>query len=302
MPKLSEGSIAIGALILFAAWLFIGLPWIFYPSEHIQYVVVDSTHAQNTDAEPKGSAKSPFFVQVMPGSDAAQKRAEEAEDREEKKESDRALVRWTKALAFATIGLILATCVLGIFAWRQSRDTQDSISVARKSAEAAEMQAAIMASVEGPIPVVAALKLAEYANIPGETIITDPVPPGPLRPNCRILFAIENKGRSPLRMKEICIEKHIGTALPDIPTYTHKNDWGLVLEKGPLWIRATDNQIEVTPSDLGAAYAVYPSGGALWVYGYFAYLNLLNERVEHKFLAGWDLKDGFIPDNRPGYT
>jgi len=75
----------------------------------------------------------------------------------------------------------------------------------------------------------------------------------------------------------------------------------LVLEKGPLWIKATDALVNVTPADVGAAAAVYPNG-AFWVFGYFAYLDLLDKRIERKFLARWDLVEGFVADNRPGYT
>ncbi|WLA78498.1 hypothetical protein [Bradyrhizobium elkanii] len=73
----------------------------------------------------------------MPTLKTAEERTQEAEDREEKKESDRALVRWTFALFAATVGLILATGVLGYFGLQQSRDMKDSIRVARASAVAA---------------------------------------------------------------------------------------------------------------------------------------------------------------------
>lgn len=229
-------------------------------------------------------------------------------------DNDKAVVAgFTIVLAISTIGLWFATnrlwaagerqlTLLGETSAAQSRDMQASIAAAQQSANAAQMQAAIMVAVEGPIPLVVEIKLAQYANIPGENLITDPLPPGPIQPNCRILFAIENKGRTPLRLVELCIEKHVGRALPDVPTYTHKTPWGLVLEKGPIWIRGTDGQIEITPAEVGQTKAVYASGGAFWVYGYLAYLDLLNQRAEHKFLVRWELRTGFVPDNRAGYT
>jgi len=82
----------------------------------------------------------------------------------------------------------------------------------------------------------------------------------------------------------------------------HVTPWPLVLEKGPIWIRADDEQIVITAADVGAALAAYQSGGAFWVFGYFAYRNLLNERVEHKFLARWDQTHRFVAENRPRYT
>jgi hypothetical protein len=115
------------------------------------------------------------------------------------------------------------------------------------------------------------------------------------------LFLIENKGRTPLRPLELCVGKFVGNALPDRPTYTDIEPWVFVLEKGPIWFRFADTQAYVTPAEVGAAAAAYPNG-AFWVFGYLAYLSLLNERVEYRFLWRWDLTYGFVPDNRPGYT
>jgi predicted LPLAT superfamily acyltransferase len=66
----------------------------------------------------------------MPSPKSAEERAQEAEEREEKKSADRWLVRWTAALFAATVGLILATGVLGYFGLQQSRDMKASISAA----------------------------------------------------------------------------------------------------------------------------------------------------------------------------
>src|SRR6476646_8200411 len=112
MPKLSEGVVTIGAFIIFTAWLLIGLPWLIYPSERIVYR--DNAHStpQASEAQPKGTAQSPFFVQVIPSPKSAEERTEEAEDRIEKRKADAALVRWTLGLFAATVGLILATGVL----------------------------------------------------------------------------------------------------------------------------------------------------------------------------------------------
>ncbi|HXW48741.1 MAG TPA: hypothetical protein VEK31_04790 [Xanthobacteraceae bacterium] len=169
------------------------------------------------------------------------------------------------------------------------------------AASAALRQANILAAVEGPIPLIAGMKLVQYQQVPGEITITDPVPPGPIPANCRILMLIENKGRTALRLTEVCIEKFAGVTLPAHPTYNHTEPWGLVLEKGPVWIRFPDTQAFINPAEVGAAAAADPNG-AFWVFGFFAYLSPLNERVEHKFLSRWDLAQGFMPDHRPGYT
>jgi hypothetical protein len=51
------------------------------------------------------------------------------------------------------------------------------------------------------------LKLVKYTQIPGENVAADPLPPRPIQPYCRIWFSVENKGRSPSRMIDLCIEK-----------------------------------------------------------------------------------------------
>jgi len=56
------------------------------------------------------------------------------------------------------------------------------------------------------MPLIVGFNLVQYAQIPGETVVADPLPAGPIPSNCRILFCIENKGRTPLRMIELCIE------------------------------------------------------------------------------------------------
>jgi PAS domain S-box-containing protein len=86
----TEGRVVIGFLILFAAWVFIGLPLLIYLPERIEYWW---------------------------------------------------LVQWTFALVVATVVLILATVVLGYFAYRQSRDKKASIAATRQSTEAAAKSA-----------------------------------------------------------------------------------------------------------------------------------------------------------------
>jgi hypothetical protein len=117
-----------------AVWLFVGLPWLNTPLDRIEYR--DAPQHSGTQNNPDGSAQSPYFVQVIPTPKSAQKQKEEAEDREEKKSSDRWLVRWTFALFAANIGLIAATAVLGYFGWQQSKDMRESVNAANRSATA----------------------------------------------------------------------------------------------------------------------------------------------------------------------
>jgi hypothetical protein len=89
--------------------------------------------SQFPDKRPDGSANAPFFVQVVPGFKSAEERVQEAKEREEKSDADRWLVRWTAALFAATVGLILATGVLGYFGHQQSKDMKDSLATAAEA-------------------------------------------------------------------------------------------------------------------------------------------------------------------------
>jgi hypothetical protein len=144
----AEGMIVLRGLPALAIWILASLPAVY--AQEPSAGGPDSsqeTHAnqptQQPGAEPRGTADAPMFVQVIPAPKSAQERDHEAEDREEKREADRWLVRWTAALFFATFGLIVATGVLGYFAYRQLRDMKASIAVAGDAAEAAKKSAKI---------------------------------------------------------------------------------------------------------------------------------------------------------------
>src|ERR1700719_288896 len=110
MPKCWEGRIALGGLGLIAIWIFMVLPFLYVvPALESPGQTYHDDRHQRTAAEPRGTADAPFFVQVVPSPKSAEERAQEAEDRQEKKSADRWLVRWTAALFAATVGLILAT-------------------------------------------------------------------------------------------------------------------------------------------------------------------------------------------------
>src|SRR5262245_46559864 len=180
--RISEGHLAIGGLIVFAAWLFVGLPWLNAPVERIVYYENVQPTPKSTLVEPKGTAQAPYVVQVLPTKKTAEERTEEAAEHDEKVKTELALVRWTAAVAIFTLGLIGATIFL---------------------AYSTRLQGKIMLAIESPFPMVIGYNLVEYSQIPGEKSVQDPVPPGPIPPNCRFLFCIENKGRSHLRLKNI---------------------------------------------------------------------------------------------------
>jgi hypothetical protein len=188
---LTEGKVAIGALILLATWLVVGLPWLLYPSDRIEYRDSSQFAAQSSQAQPNGSANAPFFVQVVPTSKSAEERTQEAEDREEKKSADRWLVRWTFALFAATLGLILATGVLGYFAYQQARDMKASVAAAEDAAKAAKASAEALPVIEGGYvyPVIAKDNIEESLSAFQHSDV---------RTNrLRINFYFKNFGRTP---------------------------------------------------------------------------------------------------------
>jgi hypothetical protein len=229
-------------------------------------------------------------VQPLTANKSAEDNARDASEAEKKANSD----WWSWLLSVLTIAVLFGQAIILA---AQAYFLSGTLKTTAIVANATQRQSRIFAAVEGPVPLIVGLKVVQYPLIPGTTILgehglADRINPGPISANCRVLIAFENKGRTVTRMLELCIEKFIGNVLPANSCYAHVEPWGLVLEKGPLWIQATDELANITPAEVGTAAAVYPNG-AFWAYGYFAYLNLLDERVEQKFLARWDLTQRF---------
>ena len=261
-------------------------------------VKTDDIHAQSqqqtTTRDQRGTEQQPLVVQPLPTKKGAEEAGRDAREANDKANSD----WWTWFLSVLTLLVLFGQAIILAV---QAYFLRGSLKIADKSATTAEKSTAISFAIENPLPLIGAFKLVQYDQIPGETSIVDPVPGGFIPPNCRMLFLVENKGRAVLRMPELCVEKFIGASLPSSPTYRSGIPWGLYLEKGPIWIRFNDEQSVITASEASAANASYPEG-AFWVYGYIAYLDLFNERLQYKFLWRWDLTTGFVPENRTGYT
>jgi hypothetical protein len=140
VPYLSEGRVTLGILFALAIWLFVVLPYLYGPidSAHHSVYVPTEPLLQTVSVKPDGSEAAPMFVKIKPGQKSAEEREQEKEDRDEKRSADRWLVRWTAALFAATVGLILATGLLGYFGHQQGRDMRETISVAKRSADISE--------------------------------------------------------------------------------------------------------------------------------------------------------------------
>ena len=138
MPKISMGGCAPRPVTVIAVWLIVVLLSFFSSNHTVAQSQVDSQQApQSTITEPEGTAQSPFFVEVTPNPKSAQQIAQEAQDRLENHSLERRLANWTVVLAIATIGLILATAVLGVLGHLELRETRRFLKAATDSAQAA---------------------------------------------------------------------------------------------------------------------------------------------------------------------
>ena len=138
MSRLTKSTFALGGLLLFAVFLCLAaLPILDLHGtpkcDCQQQTSSPSATWTMSEVEPKGTPNAPFFVQTIPDTDSAQRAAREAEDRAEKQAADRALARWTAALFLATLGLFVATGVLGYFAHRQLQDNDRALKITNRA-------------------------------------------------------------------------------------------------------------------------------------------------------------------------
>jgi len=130
-------------------------------------------------------------VFVSSGNPPTTQQTSTQQNSDRKPESQRSKSLWMPedATGFFTLWVAAFTGLLALCTFRLFGAT-------REVALASQKQASISAAVEGPLPLISAMNLVQYQKIPGEVSITDPVR-GPIPANCRILFLIENKGRTP---------------------------------------------------------------------------------------------------------
>jgi hypothetical protein len=138
MSRLLKATFVVCGLLLFAVLVSLAaLPFLDLngrPKCDCQQQTSSSSATWNmSEVEPKGTPNTPFFVQIIPRTDSAQRTPREAEDQAEKQAADRALVQWTAALFSATLGLFVATGVLGYFAYRQLQDNDRALKITNRA-------------------------------------------------------------------------------------------------------------------------------------------------------------------------
>jgi hypothetical protein len=281
MPKISEGAVALTGLFALAIWLFVALPYLYGPAPLVhKHEPQSSEAAKPTSTEPKGTAAAPFFVQVIPTPKPAEERAQDAEDREEKKDADRWLVRWTFALFAATIGLILATGVLGYFAHRQARDMKESVAVAAKSAEAAMLSTRAAIALQLPVFRITPDKLGWGDTKTGENTI---------RAYCHVnAVRFRNVGQTRAYPIEIRYGYTLGGPLPLVPSYQFAERFLPENVFGPDPQSASEKRlngdIEMQPED----WPLINTGAKdLWFYCEFTFEDFMDIRHDVSFCWKW---------------
>ncbi len=165
MPKLTEGTFALGGLAFFAFWLFIYLP-VLHPILTEKYQNQQSHAAQ--DHGPSGQRGTPSNaapLQLLPENQKTSGHQDNPKENGGEFWSAKltdwllaaftlALVIFTRRLYKATAGLFTETAGLREAAAEQSRDMKASIAAAQKAADAADRNARIaetaLLSVEIP--------------------------------------------------------------------------------------------------------------------------------------------------------
>jgi hypothetical protein len=260
-------------------WNFTPAPSGHHSSRH--YEVHSAEAAKPAEGQPQGTATSPFFVQVIPSPKPPEERTQEAEDREEKKDADQWLVRWTFALFAATIGLILATGVLGYFAYRQADDMKASIKAAETGADAAMLSARAAIAIELPIIRTAIGTLGFALSKVGDAEETASAWVDHL--------TFSNLGKSKAFPIELRLGETIGDQLPKIPRYTYTKQFlpNYIFEPDP---RATPRMsidqftIDMSLADQGLLVSDQMQ---LWIYCCLVWDDFMGTRHESGFCWLW---------------
>ena len=146
MPQLSKRRWPLGVVTVFALWLLATLVFAYpnfevaaQPQTNAQTPVQPETNAQTPaqNEQPKGTAQAPFFVELLPTPKFAQENLQEGQEHSENSTLERRLANWTVVLAIATVGLIIATLVLGVIGYLELRNNEKTIKASVDLAQSA---------------------------------------------------------------------------------------------------------------------------------------------------------------------
>lgn len=207
------------------------------------------------------------------------------------------IVGSTIAIAVFTGTLYRATSGLLDAAERQKADMRESLEIARKSSDAASLQARTAIAERMPVVAWVGQKLVEF-NTEG-VAIRDPAAPGVPPPIFRPVMTIRNTGPTRVYFHQFGLRCEVREQLPPDPFYD-----GMAL-LGALVLAEHDQSFASgEPVILSEAQIQEIGHGAtkLWVYGFLTYNDFLDEAHQIGFCFRWDTAAGLVNDGPPAYN
>lgn len=232
------------------------------------------------EPEQRGSDKNPITVKVLPTPDAETKAAQEEKQRHEKAVEDKRLADATVWLAIVTTALAIFTALLWLATYRlakdarntanrQARETQDSLRIAKQSADAALKTAQNMEAAER-----AYIKMSHTEH----GLYQD-------QPNMFALhLRVRNFGQTPATVTDLVLAKHLlieNQRLPASPDYSQRAEG-----EPPNYFLVRDDEF-FTPIYFPIAEqelsAINTGTHILYVIGYVDYV----DKFGHRHRAGY---------------
>ena len=196
---------------------------------------------------------------------------------------------FTAVLAFFTVVLSLSTVGLWIVTWRsevrQSRHTIKSLTIARRSANAALAQSKAVIAVELPSIEIAEFRLLGVHDIKstGGVIIS---PGQGISEICGLKVRFRNSGRTSATLVEQSAILTVAVIPPPTPIYKIVSYFspGTLLKCGDATEGLIGNNFVIGAEN---ARDILAGKQFLWAYGYLKYLDFMGTPHETKFCAKW---------------
>ena len=195
------------------------------------------------------------------------------------------LAKYTLGLFVTAVALVLATIGLGIFSWRQSRDTKDSIAVAKESASAAMLHARAAIGLELPKIILSRVDFSDAGAASLASRLQSP----------KIEISVTNYGKTPAFLLGQAIEIEVGALLPPEPVYPSAVDLPpetIVEYKNKYPLGTARPKSPLSHEDI---QAILDGNTRFRVYGYVYYRDILSEAHMARFCKV------FVPPSPPGY-
>jgi hypothetical protein len=206
----------------------------------------------------------------------------------------------------------VGTAFIAIFTltlWRSTRALwlagEKQIAVAHRAATAASRQVDAIVAIVSPIMIIPEIKLVGYADEVDPASTVDPVLTKPIPNVCRAFVGLGNFGRSQVTITHFCLQCDVLSSLPMEPHYRPEHTQNMQLLVDPrsqqvnfFGLGHPRNPIVLTPEQRQKMDA----GETLWVFGFFSYLNFMQEPHDLGFIARWSNNNGLVAEPNPRYS